>query len=129
MPNNIRQLRQTHYSNQRSSVQKTNICCWFSIPRLCEILEISESTARRYQSGKTNPRKGEIKLLELMHDGKIMPATWPAGMKFRGELLTTPNENESLTWKEIDTYRWVMGQWHWSNQNLIKLERKLASQN
>ncbi|WP_299768910.1 hypothetical protein [uncultured Pseudoteredinibacter sp.] len=105
------------------------LCCWFSIQRLCDLLGVAVATAKCYQNGKAKPRPGEITLLRLLYDGKIMPESWPGGMKFRGDLLTTPNELESLTWKEIETYRWVLGQWHWSNQKLVELERKLSLPN
>ncbi len=103
----------------------TDTLDWYTPEQLTEILGCTKTTAYRYGKKQSIPRPAELRLLQLMVDGRIMPDDWPSTMKFHGRHLHTGVGQ--LTWAQAEQAEWLMSQWYQTVNFLEKLQHRLTA--
>jgi hypothetical protein len=104
--------------SQRKSVsnQSKELANMFSTEKLMAHLDVSYSTARRYQRGHSVIRKPEREYLWLIYDKRIMPKSWPLNIIFNNEQLHL--SKYSLNWGQLEHYSWMCERWGLALHNI-----------
>jgi len=105
----------------------TELCNLFDVEELVLHLGVSKRTAQRYHNGDSRPPKGFVTLLRSIHNGRILPDSWPKTMRINGDRLYTGMTSNGLTYGSIEQFEWILAQWHFSLDSIMKLELKLQA--
>jgi hypothetical protein len=81
----------------------------------------------RYQRGEASPPPAALKLLRLLHQGRVMPDSWPAHFRFERDRLFTRSTDEPLTPAQLEQINWILGEWNYTVSMICKMERQLAA--
>lgn len=80
-----------------------------TIARICGV---SSRTAQRWLSRESTPPPAAVRLVKLVHGGRVMPEAWHHSWRFSGETLQTGLDVDAIRQQDIAAYHWVKNSWY-----------------
>ncbi|AYM04239.1 hypothetical protein D8911_14645 (plasmid) [Levilactobacillus brevis] len=92
---------------------------------VAEICGVSLRTAQRWWSRESTPPPSAVRLVRLVHGGRVMPDSWPEGWQFKGDRLCTGIGVDAIRRQDVAAYHWVKNSWYESIGLIQRTEKQI----